>query len=303
MKNEKLQKGQSKGQNNTGKKCYDFLNHIIEVPKINDAPLYRLCYSYEYSQFIPNKSNRDGRQDKRVQTFVNKINADRFYGDLGHVAVGRDRVLREGHHRYYGSVETGMPIVYMVTLNHSTDVISDFNSCKSSSWNNQDNFGSALTDGAPLAVALGVIRMKLISEYGLKERDLNVGDMYAILTQQTKYFGAGVNAITRGMYRDEVLADKARSFDYLSAIDNYAFIRGYFLYEDTNNKAYKIAKVVMRCSFLNERIVDGVFDLSTFRKNLESGVRFDDGDGSTDDFVYGAVKVHNYRARIAKVRN
>lgn len=294
MKNEKLSKGQFQGENKTKKKCYEFLNHIIEVPKIKDAPLYRLCYSYDYAQFIPNESNRDGRQEARVQNFVNKIKADRFYGDLGHVSVGRDRKLREGHHRYYGSVETEMPIVYMVTLNHSTDVISDFNSCKSSSWNNQDNFGSALTDGAPLAEAFSVIRMKLVSEYGLKERDLNVGDMYAILTQKTKYFGAGVNAITREMYRDEVLTEKAKTPEYLKAIDDYAYLRKHFLYVDTNNKAYKIAKVAMRCTFPTEHLVGGNFILSFFRKNLEAGAFFNDGDCTTEDFVWGILRVHNH---------
>lgn len=298
MKKDKI----SKGHNDTGKSCYDFLNCINEVPKIKDAPLYTLCYSYDYAQFIPNQSNRDGKQTARVQNFVNKINSNRFYGDLGHVAIGRDKVIREGHHRYYGSVETNMPIVYMVTLNHSTDVISDFNSCKSSSWNNQDNFGSALTDKAPLAEALAVIRMKLMSLYGLKSRDLNVGDMYAILTQKTKFFGAGVNAITREMYRDEVLTDKAKSIDYLEAVDNYAYIRKHFLYVDTNNKAYKIAKVAMRCSFPKEQLVEGSFSLSTFRKNLEGGAFYNGDTGSTEDFIWATVFVHNYGAKVVKVK-
>lgn len=167
--------------------------------------------------------------------------------ELGDIKVTMNgNISIEGGHRCLAAEETDMPIVFTLVGDYTTNEIAAFNNSRSSAWKNEPTFESALKENACLALTLFELRVKLTDKYGLTEKQLGIGEIYAILTKNNRYFGVGLNVITRPMYFDKKLNKKAQSSEYFADLDNYAFIRANYLNE---NMAYKIAKSITQCSF------------------------------------------------------
>lgn len=270
------------------------LRNIPEVKKAKEAAYNMLSMTTNYELFKEREGNRNGLQESRVKLYQTKIRANRFYPVLGaiHVClVGKLLLIADGHHRFEALKREGKPIVFMVVEDYSLDEIADFNSSRSSAWKNEDNFASALTEKLPLAVALDELRIEMTSKYGINDSKMNVGDMYGILTQNIKFFGAGVHTVTREMYSDAELARKARSIEYQEVIDVYASLKQKFT-NDNVHKTYKIVKVIMECAFENNKKLKN-FDIVKFRDNLKL-TYFDTDLRTVKELIDEIARVHNY---------
>lgn len=266
------------------------------IKKITEAPYNTLCITTNYSLFSLREGNRNGSQDKRIKNFRKKIAENRFYPLLGHIFVDRKGVIIEGNHRFEACVAEGKPIIFMVIDDMTLDEISDYNTNKiSPSWKNLDNFGSAKTQNYELAIIFDDLRLDLISKYserGLTEKDLTAGEMYGILTEQPKMFGAGVNAVTLTMWKDKTFVEKARTIEFAEILDAYVSLK--ITWAHNVHKRFKASKAIMECTFAeNKKAIN--FNLHRFVSNLKtSNFRFKD-DSGTNDFVREAVRIHNIR--------
>jgi hypothetical protein len=267
---------------------FAFLRNVKAIVKKSQAVYNSLMVTTNYDLFKMRDGNRDGIQSKRVKSFLKKIDANRFYPILGAIFVDKNFVIVDGHHRFEALKLRGKAVVFMVVENYDLNEIADYNSSMSSSWKNDDNFSSALYDKAELAVVLAELKAELVEKYGLTDQKINVGDMYGILTENIKYFGSGVNTVTRDMYFNKELADKARTIGYQSTLDIYASLKRRWIDSD---KAYKAVKVVMECTFKGNKKATN-FSLDTFYKNLQTtsfNMKFND----VYLFTHEAVNVHN----------
>lgn len=269
------------------------IKHIRFVYKrISEAPYLTVCSTMKYDMFSHNEGNRNGVQNKRINNFRAKIQKNRFYPVLGHIFVNNKGVILEGNHRFDACVAEGKPIIFMVVDNMTIDEISDYNTNKiSPSWKNDDNFSSAKHFGYDLAIILDDTRLTLVSELsekGITEKDITVGEMYAILTEQPKFIGAGVNAIDLKMWKSEEFVEKARTGNYYNALVNYYEIKSKF----NIHKRQKACRAIVECSFTGNKKATN-FKLEQFMSNFNiRNFRFKDN-SSVDDFVSEAVRIHN----------
>lgn len=277
-----------------------FKTTVKKAKSLDGLELHRIYRTKNYGIINNRAGNRNGTQEPRVQLYVQKINSNTFLPIEGAVSIDQNGVIIDGHHRYEALKRCGKEIFFRVSDEFSRDInpldaIAMYNSSKSSAWKNSDNFKSALSLDAPLALVLNALRLKAMSDNGLTEAQMNVGDMYAILTQNNKFFGAGVHTVTREMYYNQALAAKAKGIEYQMIISDYAYIRKHFAKE---SKAYKICKAIVQCTFPDNGRMNG-FNLNVFRNNL-SLVKFMIVDGTTNDFANYAFNVHNrYALKLA----
>lgn len=265
------------------------------IKSVKNAPFHVACITTDYTLFKERKGNRDGLQEDRVKNFIKKIEANCFYPILGMIFIDKDGIIIDGHHRFNALKRTNKPVVFMVLSEELTlNEVSDFNTNKSSSWKNKDNFGSACDTGAELALQLNKLRIGLVSKYskdGITAKEINIGDMYAILTQDSKYFGGGYKSITRKMFEDNTYLDVSQTIEYAEKLEMYTKIKATLI---NAQKRYKITKVVMQCTFPeNMKVVN--FSLNHFIENLTAFNFKYQNDGLTDNFVKEAVRIHNIR--------
>jgi len=264
--------------------------------RITEASFNMVCITTNYSLFKEREGNRNGIQEKRIKNFCEKIRKNRFYPILGLIFVDRKGVIIDGHHRYNACVREGKPIVFMVIDDMTLNEISDFNSNKISPvWKNDDTFGSAKAFGFELALIFDDLRLELVSKYsasGITEKDITVGEMYGILVEVPRYFGAGVNVISREMWEEKIFVDKAKSIEFAETLDAYVAIKATWI--NRAHKRFKASKAIMECTFAKNKKATN-FDLRTFVSNLTpTNFKFRD-DSGTNDFVREAVRIHNIR--------
>lgn len=257
------------------------VNYIADLSNAEENVLY---FTDNYKLFKERRGNRGGIQTNRIKYYEDKIRKREFYAVLGHIFITPDGRIVDGHHRFLALKNTQSPVYFMVVNDVDLNMIADFNSGPNSKWRSNDNFRSALTDKAVLAVKMNDLRDNLTSKFGLDEKKISAPEMYGILVKDVKHFGSGKHTPTRAMYFNDLLAKAVNSREFAKNLRLFAFMKN----ELKNVRdAYKIGKEVMNLAFTSPN-----FDLEHFCNNL-----------AIEGFILDVYKVPQIREKALAIHN
>lgn len=249
---------------------------ISEIVIKNEAQIiglepHKLYSTKNYSMFNIDEVNRNGIDVKRVKYFIEQFQNGTFVYVLGTSYVNRvydengkvKLVFRDGVHKAIAQMLLGLPIVYMIlTQEVSADMMAHFNSSVNPKWSANDHFSSAFKGGYPLAIEFN----KIISETVLKHKiplgKIKPTELYGLIKQDVKYFGAGMHSPKRNNYNSQTLAEQTKSEQFKDLLDSFIRIKVRFAKE---RDCYKITKEVFNLHF-NKTMS---FNLTRFVRNVE----------------------------------
>lgn len=273
------------------------LVNIQKVKSIKGVKLNTLLMTTNYSEFKRLKGNRGVNvEQKRVKYFNDKITENQFFPLLGLIFVDVNGVIQEGHHRFESLKKAGKPIIFVVIPSMTIEEIATFNTNLPSKWDAENHLNSAMENGSKFAKNFFEIRAKIISVvYGAKgsKNQLNVGEMFGLLTDNIKYFNGGAkNTVKYSEFFNSEFETKALTEDYYNKLKNFVEIKK-ILQSQGFDRVHNITKVIFSCSIPNTYVRG--FSLERFRINLMSE-KFDPKDNTASEYRVEAKRIHNINA-------
>lgn len=241
------------------------VENLISISNFDNVKLnYNYFVSHEnLSILIPTKGNRGGKDNKRINYYINLIRKGKFDFDYNLITVDYLGNIIEGHNRVEACKATGMGVVVRICKPKSIVDISNINSGLNPNWRPEQSFNSAKDIDTPAVLKLDEFRDSLLEANGIDKSKFSPNELYGILVKNTKHFSSGKNAPTIEMWINPELNVLVNKHEFKRTARIYAQLKREFR---NNRDAYKICKCVMDLHNDNKN----EFDIFTFFKAVQS---------------------------------
>ena len=138
-----------------------------------------------------NRGRDNGIEPKRVQDFKKLYERGEYFTQVIHLFVNLYGVIIDGHHKLAMHKELNLPINFTVLpqaeFNEGTEIqilgaIARFNA-KTSKWDANAHFDTALKCGEPVALAIAKLKAKYDLKHGFKRNLLTAGRIHTLIKE------------------------------------------------------------------------------------------------------------------------
>lgn len=246
----------------------EVLRSMENLISISNFDYVKLNYNYfvaheNLSILTPTKGNRGGKDNKRINYYVNLIRKNKFDFDYNLITVDSQGNIIEGHNRVEACKITGNGVVVRICKPKSIVNISNINSGLNPNWRPEQSFNSAKDINTPAVLMLDEFRDNLLEANGIDKSKFSPNELYGILVKNTKHFGSGKNAPTIEMWIEPELNGLVNKNEFKRTARIYVQMKREFR---NNRDAYKICKHTMDLHF--DCKID--FDIFTFYKGVQT---------------------------------